>query len=307
MTVIVVDTPWKNIGTDNLKQMSAKEMQKACGANFKVSKEPEFIMRKNQKIPTGNYSLVRDDNDFILDSVSAEWNIVQNDECFDFIEQFNKESKSKISTAGVLNEGRIVWALSKVNESFDLFKGKDQIDSYLLFTVPQMYGRSTTVMSTPVRVVCQNTLQLALSQKSEHMVKINHRKVFDKEFVRTTLGLNKNRLTSYKEAAEFLSSKKANKKQASEFFAKLFPLTSNKKKEEQLSRNAILLSEIVETQPGSEFGKGSWWQAFNAVTYATDHLIGNSDETRFNSAFYGSGRERKIEALKLATQYANAA
>jgi hypothetical protein len=54
-------------------------------------------------------------------------------------------------------------------------------------------------------------------------------------------------------------------------------------------------------------GEGTFWQAFNAVTYSIDHLLGHSAETRLNSSWYGTNRNKKIQALEKAVEYANVA
>lgn len=300
--------PWGGIGFDISGKSTPMEMMEACGADYTVSKEAEYIKRKGKEIRTGKYSLLRNDNDKILSSVSEEWKVNQNSVAFEFFNDFVTEGDMEMNTAGVLDEGRMVWALAKIKDGFSILNKKDKIDSYLLFSNPHKYGMSTTVMSTPIRVVCENTLQLALSGKSDMMIRVSHRNEFHPEMVKKTLSLNKQKIDQYKEAAEFLASKKASDKASQEYFAKLFPLTSNKKgKENVVSRNANMLMEILETQPGAELGAGTWWANFNAVTYATDHLLSNNVETRLYSAFYGSGRNRKVDALNLATKMAKAA
>jgi hypothetical protein len=74
-----------------------------------------------------------------------------------------------------------------------------------------------------------------------------------------------------------------------------------------LSKSAKLAMEVIDEQPGAEFGAGSYWQAFNAVTYMTDHLIGRSADTRLQSAWYGANRGLKTRALETAVEMADAA
>jgi hypothetical protein len=64
---------------------------------------------------------------------------------------------------------------------------------------------------------------------------------------------------------------------------------------------------VLETQPGANFGAGSWWQAFNSVTYLTDHEMGRSADTRMESAWFGINQSRKIKAAHKAVEYATAA
>lgn len=296
---------WGGVGFALTEDMSPKEMMEACGADFEVTKEKEYIKLGKRERATGKFSLYRADTDTILSSVSEDWKTNQNINAFEFFDDFCRDGDMTMETAGVLDEGRKVWVLAKVKESFKIGRN-DEIDSYLLFSNPHQYGMSTTVMSTPIRVVCENTLQMALAGKTDMMLRLNHRREFNNEEVKKTLNLNKQRLDTYQEAAEFLASKRYDEDQLMEYFGEVFPLTSNKKGEDW-SRNALLLWEVIETQPGANLSEGTWWQAFNAVTYATDHLLGRSADTRINSAFFGSGRKRKIDALKRATQFAKAA
>ena len=57
-----------------------------------------------------------------------------------------------------------------------------------------------------------------------------------------------------------------------------------------MSRNAETALDVLVRQPGTEFAPGSWWQAFNAVTYMTDHVIGRKADKRRTSSWYGSTR-----------------
>ena len=75
--------------------------------------------------------------------MTPEWKPVQNDVVFQFFKEFCLEGDMSMETAGVLQEGRMVWALAKLKEFFEVFKGKDLIESYLLFTNPHQYGWST--------------------------------------------------------------------------------------------------------------------------------------------------------------------
>jgi hypothetical protein len=63
----------------------------------------------------------------------------------------------------------------------------------------------------------------------------------------------------------------------------------------------------MDQQPGAEFAEGTWWQAFNAVTFMTDHMIGRSVDSRLTSAWYGANKNLKTKALELAVEMADAA
>jgi hypothetical protein len=160
-------------------------------------------------------------------------------------------------------------------------------------------------------VVCNNTLTLSLDQKTKNAVKTSHRTVFDANSVKEQLGIATNKLQKYKEMAAFLGSKRYTESSLKEYFGKVFPiLVYNKEKgpqRKELSKSASRALEVIDTQPGAQFAKGSWWQAFNAITYLTDHEIGKTADTRLTSAWYGPNRAVKIKALETAVQMAEAA
>jgi phage/plasmid-like protein (TIGR03299 family) len=201
-----------------------------------------------------------------------------------------------------------VWALAKINDSFSLFKDKDRVESYLLFTNPHQYGRCVDIRFTAIRVVCNNTLTLALQGKNDLVVRLNHRRKFDSEFVKKTLGIASDNMQSYKEMAEFLSKRKFTVDALKEYYETVFPSHSKKEKSERkMSRPARIALDVLDTQPGADFGRGTWWQAYNSATFAIDHLVGHSQVTRLNSAWYGPNRQRKVLALKKAVDFAEAA
>jgi phage/plasmid-like protein (TIGR03299 family) len=305
----VGEKPWHNLGVEVPADLTPEQMLEAAGLNWTVDKFPVYTAMGTEVddvIEIDRKALIRSFDHKVLDVVSDDWNPVQNAEAFDFFNEFVMAGDMEMNTAGSLKDGQIVWGLAKVKESFELFKG-DRIDSYLLFTNFHKYGCSTDVRFTPIRVVCNNTLTLSLSSAVERMVKISHRRQFDAANVKDMLGIATDKLAKYKEMAQFLGSKKAKHESVVEYFERLFPATEAAKKEKKLSKNAGIAMDILHTQPGHEFAEGTWWTAFNAVTYMTDHLMGRSADTRLQSAWYGYNKGLKVKALETAVEYAEAA
>ena len=297
------DVPWHGLGTKVPDDLTPNQMLEVAGLDWSVEKIPAFAEVGGKQVSIGQSALVRSMDNKILDVVSNDWNPVQNEEAFDFFNEFVAAGDMEMHTAGSLKGGQIVWALAKIKESFELFKG-DKIDSYLLFSNFHKYGFSTDVRFTPIRVVCNNTLTLSLNSQVERMAKISHRKVFDPSNVKDMLGIATDKLAKYKEMASFLGSKKAKEEDIVDYFCRIFPVTGSNDKKKELSRNAELAYNILHTQPGSEYAEGTWWQPFNAVTYITDHLAGRSADTRLASAWYGSNKNLKTKALELAIEMA---
>ena len=218
----------------------------------------------------------------------------------------------EMHTAGSLQDGQIVWALAKVKDSFELFKG-DTVESYLLFSNPHKYGKSINVMFTPIRVVCSNTLTFAVDSGSDRQVKIGHRGVFSPEIVKEQLGIATEKMAKYKEIASFLGSKRYTSESYIDYINTVFPRSSDKRVKEgmttaeSLSRNAKLALDVLETQLVQTTQRGSWWQAFNSITYITDHVQGHNQENRLANSWFGYNQSKKRDALQTAIKFAEAA
>lgn len=304
------ETPWHGLGTKVPNDLSPIQMMEKAGLDWRVELVDVYAEFRGKQIPTGQKALIRDLDSKVLTTVGDSWKPVQNEEAFDFFYEYCAAGDMNMEVAGSLKGGRQVWVLAKVKDGFAINGGRDQVDSYLLFSNPHQYGKSIEVRFTPIRVVCNNTLTMSLQSESKNMVRINHRTQFDAEQVKTTMGIASEQLAKYKEVADFLSKKRYNGESLVEYFNNVFPITTGKtavKHVEDLSKNARLAYDSMDTQPGAELGEGSWWQAFNSVTYITDHLMGRSAENRLNSAWFGSNQRRKVEALNLAVEMAEAA
>ena len=305
------ETPWHGLGTKVSDDLSPQEMLKAAGLNWEVTKVPLFAEVKNKKIKTGAEALIRSIDNKVLTIVTDTWNPCQNEEAFDFFNDFVTAGDMQMHTAGSLKGGSHVWALAKIKDSFELFGG-DKIEGFLLFSNPHQFGKSIDVRFTPIRVVCNNTLTLSLNGKNDRMVRVNHRREFDAEQVKNTLGIASTKLTKYKEMAAFLGSKRYKDTDILSYFNQVFPKTSDKKDEASNdnalhSRAARLAYAALETQPGADYAPGSWWNAYNAVTFLTDHELGRSTDTRLYSSWFGVNQAKKVNALNLAVEYAEAA
>ena len=300
--------PWHGLGVKVSNDLTPAQMLEAAGLDWKVKTQPCFTMIDDKRVKIGKQALVRDFDGKILDIISDDWKPMQNEDAFEFFNDFVAAGDMSMETAGSLKDGKIVWALAAVKESFELFGGKDKVDAYLHFTNPHSYGQSIDVRFTPIRVVCNNTLTLSLNQKSKNMVKVNHRREFDADMVKETLGIAKHKLAQYKEMAEHLSKKRFTNESIVEYFTRVFPVMSSKEQSrKELSKSAKLAMEVIDEQPGAEFGAGTFWQAFNTVTYMTDHLIGRSADTRLQSSWYGANKGLKTKALETAVEMADAA
>ena len=295
---------WHGLGVQVGDDLTPEQIMQAAGLDWDVVKVDTFIDWNGARVATGRQALVRETDGKVLTEVGPGWNPVQNREAFEFFSEFVEAGDMVMDTAGSLKDGQIVWALADVKDGFSLFGG-DEVKGYLLFSNPHQYGRSIDIRFCLERVVCNNTLTVALGEVGQPSVKVNHRSNFDADKVKKILGLSHNKMEKFKEAAEFLGSKQYAKPDLETYFGNLFG--ESKKEDKKLARTAEKVMALIETQPGAEYKAGSWWQAFNSVTYATDHVLGRSNDTRLTSAWFGQGAKRKIDALNLAVEMAEAA
>jgi len=302
------EVPWHGLGTKVPADLTPRQMMQQAGVDWRVNLVPTYADVNGSKVSTGQKALVRETDNRVLTNVGGNWNPVQNEEAFDFFTEYCLAGDMEMHTAGSLADGKIVWALAKVNESFDVL-GEDRVDSYLLFSNPHQYGKSLNVRFTPIRVVCNNTLTLSLSQKAKNEVALNHRREFDPAMVKDQLGIAHEKFAMYKEMARFLSKKRAKHSDLIQYFNNVFPIAGNKQvaQYEDLSRTAKQAYDVLEVQPGAEMAMGTWWNAVNAVTYLTDHELGRSADTRMQSAWFGANQAKKVQAMNLAVEMAEVA
>ena len=303
----VGDVPWHGLGTKVNPDLTPDQFQKVAGLDWTVEKQP-LMTPNGVKVPNKE-ALVRSSDNSVLDVVGTGWNPVQNSEAFEFFHDYVMAGDMEMHTAGSLKGGQMVWALAKTKESFELFNG-DVTDNYFLFTNPHQFGKSINIRMTPIRVVCNNTLTLSLSQESDKMVTVNHRKAFDPDMVKEQMGIAREKMEQYKSMAEFLGNKRYTADNVIQYFNEVFGAPAKEKENNVIpftSRNAKLAYENLDVQPGANFAQGTWWTAFNSVTNMTDHLQGREDDSRLVSAWYGRNRKVKLNALDKALEYAEAA
>jgi phage/plasmid-like protein (TIGR03299 family) len=296
--------PWHGMGVPVNDDMTPREMMVAAGLDWEVEKVDTFIRYRGDNQKTGQQALVRSTDGKILTMVGEGWNPCQNEEAFEFFSEFVANGDMVMDTAGSLQDGRLVWAAADVKDGFSLFGG-DEVKGYLLFSNPHQYGKSIDVKFVMTRVVCNNTLTMALTEKGMPAVRLSHRSEFDAEKVKQLLGISHTRVEQFKQAAELLGSKRYTNDSFQTFLAKVFGEST--KRDKTLSRTAERALEVVDTQPGAEFRPGTWWNAYNAVTYLTDHELGRNADNRATSAWFGHNAKRKLDALNVAVEMAEAA
>lgn len=307
-------TPWHGLGVQVEDNISPDELLHKAGLAWDAELVPCFTRHNGKEIQLERWASVRSTDGMVLTpAVSASWKPVQNREALDFFNEFCAAGDMKMETAGSIRNGKWMWALAKIQESFSLFRGKDVVNGYLLFSNCHQAGQPVTVQFTPVRVVCNNTLMMSLDSydaKNGGRFKHLHTDHFDPKLAKAALGIATGQLTAFKETAKFLASKSMKNEQFLEFTQRLFPandakIAANQEWKAVAGRRAKAMVKLLDKQPGAELGQGTWWQGLNCATYFLDHKIdGTHQDARLTSAWHGYGRTKKQEAVKLALQMA---
>lgn len=154
----VRETPWHGLGTRVMEAPGSEDALELAGLNWKVRQEPIYT-DNNLLIPRYKAN-VRDLDDKVLGVVTDRYKVVQNDEAFAFTDGLLGEGV-RYETAGALLDGRKVWILARMPREF-IING-EQISPYLVFSNTHDGSGAIKVAVTPIRVVCNNTLNLALS------------------------------------------------------------------------------------------------------------------------------------------------
>ncbi|MCI5903407.1 MAG: DUF945 domain-containing protein [Blautia sp.] len=157
----VRETPWHGLGTRVAEAPGSKEALILAGLDWKVVQEP--IHTGSEELIQGYKANVRDFDRRILGVVTDRYKVIQNEEAFAFTDELLGEGV-QYETAGSLQNGKRVWLLARLPHEY-IISG-ERISPYLVFSNTHDGSGAVKVALTPVRVVCCNTLNLALSTAS---------------------------------------------------------------------------------------------------------------------------------------------
>lgn len=151
---------WDGLGVDVVGAKTSKEVINLADLNWKVLQKPSFIEVNGSKLPTGYTINYKDSDNTILGCVGKNYHVVQNEDAFAFTDELVGDGRNvTYETAGELDGGKLVWMLARLPQVIIV---DDEVDNYLLFSNSHDGTKAVRCCITPVRVVCKNTLNLAL-------------------------------------------------------------------------------------------------------------------------------------------------
>lgn len=154
----VRETPWHGMGEIVKEAPSSADAIRYAGLDWNVEQQPIFLGNGTKIM--GSYANVRSSDGRCLGVVGERYQIVQNAEAFEFTDALLGEGV-RYETAGSLKNGKTIWLLARMPESIEILG--DKVDPYLVFTNTHDGSGAVRVTMTNVRVVCNNTLNMALN------------------------------------------------------------------------------------------------------------------------------------------------
>jgi phage/plasmid-like protein (TIGR03299 family) len=238
--------------------------------------------------------------------VSKRFHVVQPGEILEFYRDLTACNGFELETAGVLREGRKFWALAKTGQSTTL-KSRDRVDGYLLLATACDGTLATTAQFTSVRVVCNNTLQIALGNASG-AIKVPHRSQFDAEAVKRQLGITVSSWDGFVVRMKALVDRPVDPDSVEGLLRRVLTYAAPDGKSPVVNEQA--LATVRSLYEGGGRGalmtssRGTAWGLLNSVTEFVDHhRRARSDDHRRDAAWFGQGAQIKQrawdEAMKL--------
>ncbi|HFX6379079.1 TPA: DUF932 domain-containing protein [Acinetobacter baumannii] len=330
----VGDTPWHGLGNPLSPNQPIEVWAQQAGMDWRIESSNVSYMAKNERgqnilMPYEEQRvLYRSDTHAPLSVVSQRFQEVQPKEILEFYRDLTEQSGFELETAGVLKGGRKFWALARTGQSAAL-KGKDVSNGYILLATACDGTLATTAQFTSIRVVCNNTLAIALKGQNSNagVVKVPHSTKFDAEKIKQQLGISVRGWDEHMYEMKQLSQRKVTQQEAAAYFDAVFNNTTmsttdqeesiiqyylkaasmDKKSNCKSEPNGRAMSKAMEMFNGQGRGaelssaKDTAYGLLCSITEFCDHeRRAMSRDHRLNSAWFGIGATIKQRGLEQA-------
>ena len=322
----VRERPWHGLGVILENAPDIDTAIQESGLDWQVEVWPSYVKSPDGaliEVPERN-AVVRTDINKVIGSVGNRYTVYQNDEMWSFIETFQAQTDCQLETAGSLRNGKNTWVLAK-NQELEYLAG-DPVEEYFLFRNSFDGSSPIMVMFTNIRVVCNNTMQMAI-RGANNIFKVRHtinaQNALDQ--VQLALGYKEKYQVKMLESMKVMLAKSMTASDTTSFLEEtIFPkprqvkqlvgadgtvqtaMEISKRAETMRSNRINVVSELVESGAGTDIPgvKGTAYGLFQALVEYSDHekqiKVGErvEEEARFENAFWGSGGNFKTDCFK---------
>ncbi len=300
------ETPWHGLGQALTEGASIETWGKEAGMEYTILESPVQFTETTGGVHVFDSKkvLYRNDTMAPLGVVGSRYHVLQPEQVLEFFRDLTEERGFILETAGVLFNGSKYWAMARTPHS--LMIQDDQVKEHLLLATACDGSLATTARYVRTRVVCNNTIQAALGEKSGRIIRVEHRSQFDSKNVKKELKLLNEEWDQFADQTQRLADRRVSYEEAANYYISLFgkpqlPMDEQTSKiPEELYMNFVS-SDYIGSQ--LEAAKGTAWGMLNVITENIDHVRGEMQDRRLKSAWLGKGAELKMraygEAIKL--------
>ncbi|MDC4583556.1 DUF932 domain-containing protein [Acinetobacter baumannii] len=328
----VGQTPWHGLGNQLPPNQPIEIWAQQAGMDWRIESSNVSYMAKNDRgqnilMPYEEQRvLYRSDTHAPLSVVSQRYQEVQPKEILEFYRDLTEQSGFELETAGVLKGGKKFWALARTGQSTAL-KSKDVSNGYILLATACDGTLATTAQFTSIRVVCNNTLAIALRGQSSSagVVKVPHSTKFDAEKVKQQLGISVRAWDEHMYEMKQLTQRKVSQQEAKAYFDAVFNNSTmsisdpeeniiqfyhnvaQQVQEKKPEPNGRAMNKALEMFNGQGRGadlssaKDTAYGLLCSITEFVDHeRRAMSTDHRLDSAWFGAGAGVKQRGLEQA-------
>ncbi|MDH1705819.1 DUF932 domain-containing protein [Acinetobacter johnsonii] len=328
----VGETPWHGLGNQLSPNQPLEVWAQQAGMDWRIESSNVSYMAQNERgqsiiMPFEEQRvLYRSDTHAPLSVVSQRYQEVQPKEILEFYRDLTEQSGFELETAGVLKGGKKFWALARTGQSSAL-KSKDVSNGYILLATACDGTLATTAQFTSIRVVCNNTLAIALRGQSSSagVVKVPHSTKFDAEKVKQQLGISVRAWDEHMYEMKQLTQRKVSQQEARAYFDAVFNNSTmsisdpeeniiqfyrnvaQQVQEKKPEPNGRAMNKALEMFNGQGRGadlssaKDTAYGLLCSITEFVDHeRRAMSTDHRLDSAWFGAGAGLKQRGLEQA-------
>lgn len=304
--------PWHGLGNKLAAGQSIEHWRQSAGMDWAIEEsDVRFITGKDgigslhvfpdQKV------LYRSDTKRPLAVVSKRFQVVQPGAILEFYRDLTEAGGFELETAGVLAAGRKVWALARTGQSAVL-KGRDQVDGYLLLATACDGTLATTAQFTSIRVVCNNTLKIAVGE-NRGAIKVPHRSQFDPDAIKRQLGLTVEPWTRFVAKMKDLVACPMDPDSVEGLLRRVLVYPGAQGQAPVVNEQAVRAARALYDGGGKgaalASSRGTAWGLLNSITeYVDHHRRAQNEDHRRNAAWFGQGAQLKQRAWDELVQFA---
>lgn len=310
------EEPWHGLGTPVPMGVTADEMIRAAGLDWSVDVRPARGAKEiNSKGEYSRYEVFRaarpntQEAEILFGVVSRRYQPLQNTEAFAFFDHIVGKKKAYFETAGALGEGERIWVMARMPGAMEIVRG-DECLKYLLLSNTHTGEGSVIAKFTSVRVVCQNTLIMAMEDgQKTYRVRHSKKMQFRLDELAEFMAITQDVYLKTEERFRRLATINMKGDRLETYFKAVYPLSEPQKKKGEKPERWAFLTELFEGQPDLQLPgvRGTLWAAYNAVTTFEDYKQPQQEEIqeqRLERTWFGGGADIKLRALDKAQELA---